>query len=150
MTPTVPEPQNIKAFNWLVLRIFSKLYDAFPERIKIEGLHFVIKTLFDVGTKSEEAQYLQYFSATMRWLQEEGFIKYDADQGGNYHQATLTLRGLMVLGYLPTSLSFRDKKEPLIAKVKRVLAKGAEGAASDAMRAIITKALTLMVGVASS
>ena len=139
------EPKNIRAFNWLTLKIFNDLYENFPEPSDIEGLRFVMSTLFDVGTKSKEAEYLTHFTATMRWLKDEGFIRYESDASGNFRKVLLTLRGLTVLGYTPTSLSLTDRKEPIIAKIKRVLAKGAEGAASDTAKAIIVKAFALMV-----
>lgn len=145
MSKNSSESKNIQAFNWLTLKIFNDLYEAFPEPRDIKGLHFVIATLFDVGTKSKEADYLTHSSATMRWLKDEGFIKYESDNSGDFHQVQLTLRGLTVLGYTPTSLSFRDRKEPLITKIKRVLSKGTESAASDTVKAIIVKALGLMV-----
>ena len=138
------EPKNIQAFNWLTLKIFNDLYEAFPEPSDIEGLHFVISTLFDVGTKSKEADYLTHFTATMRWLKGEGFVKYQSDDSGNFRGALLTLRGLTILGYTPTSLSLVDRKEPVITKIKRVLAKGTEGAATDTVKAIIVKAFGLM------
>lgn len=144
------EPKNIRAFNWLALRIFNDLYETFPEPSNIEGLHFVISTLFDIGTKSKEADYLKHFSATMRWLKAEGFIRYESDDSGNFRNVLLTLRGLTVLGYTPTSLSLTDRKEPIIAKIKRVLAKGAEGATSDTVKAIIVKAFALMVSWSSN
>ena len=150
MAPSNAEPKNIRAFNWLTLRIFNDLYEAFPEPSDIEGLHFVISTLFDVGTKSREAAYLTHFTATMRWLKEEGFIRYQSDEAGNFRSALLTLRGLTVLGYTPTSLSLTDRKEPIIAKIKKVLAKGTEGAASDVVKAIIVKAFALMVSWSSN
>lgn len=139
------EPQNIRAFNWLTLKIFNDLYEEFPEPSDFEGLHFVISTLFDVDTKSKEADYLRHFTATMQWLKDEGFIKYQSDDSGNFRKVLLTLRGLTVLGYTPTSLSLIDRKEPIITKIKRVLAKGAEGTASDAVKAIIVKAFALMM-----
>ena len=149
MAASSVEPQSLRAFNWLTLKIFNDLYEAFPEPIDIEGLRFVISTLFDVGTKSDEANYLKHFTATMRWLKDEGFIRYQSDDSGNFRKVLLTLRGLTVLGYTPTSLSLTDRKEPIIAKIKRVLAKGAEGAASDAVKAIIVKAFGLMVSWSS-
>jgi hypothetical protein len=145
MAVTDAEPKNIRAFNWLTLKIFNDLYEAFPEPHDIEGLRFVISTLFDVGTQSKEAAYLTHFTATMRWLKDEGFIKYESDNSGNFRKVLLTLRGLTVLGYTPTSLSLTDRKEPIITKIKRVLSKGTEAAASDAVKAIIVKAFGLMV-----
>lgn len=143
------EPDNIRAFNWLTLKVLNDLYDAFPQPTDIEGLHFIISTLFDIGAKSQEAKYLQHFSATVRWLRDEGFIKYEADNGGNFRGVVLTLRGLTVLGYVPSSLNSTDKQEPMIAKIKRVLAKGAEGAATDVVKAILVKLFALAVaGVA--
>lgn len=139
------EPMNIREFNWLTLRIFNDLYEAFPEPRDFKGLRFVVSAALDVGTQSEEAEYLMHFTATIRWLKDEGFIKYDSEDSGNFHEVLLTLRGLTILGYTPTSLSLTDRKEPIITKIKRVLAKGAEGVASDAVKIIIVKAFGLMM-----
>lgn len=139
------EPENIRAFNWLTLKVLSDLYDAFPQPTDIKGLRFIISTLFDIGTKSREADYLQHFSSTVRWLKDEGFIKYESDDAGNFRKVILTLKGLAVLGYVPSSLSSADREEPMISKIKLVLAKGAEGAATDAVKAILIKLFALAV-----
>ncbi len=143
MARSTDEPANIKAFNWLTLRVLNDLYDAFPEPIDIEGLHFIISTLFDVGTKSEEADHLKYFSATVRWLKDEGFLKYESESGGNFRKVMLTLTGLRALGYLPSSIQFKIPREPLIAKIKRALAKGAEAATAEGLKSIIVKLFAL-------
>lgn len=143
MSASDSEPENIRAFNWLTLKVLSDLYDAFPQPIDIKGLRFIISTLFDIGTKSREADYLQHFSSTVRWLKDEGFIKYASDDAGNFRKVILTLKGFTVLGYVPSSLSSTDSKEPMISKIKLVLAKGAEGAATDAVKTILIKLFAL-------
>lgn len=143
MSAAHSEPENIRAFNWLTLKVLNDLYDAFPQSINIEGLHFIVSTLVDIGTKSREADYLQHFSATVRWLKDEDFIKYESDDVGNFRKVILTLKGLTVLGYVPSSLSPTDKNEPMIAKIKRVLAKGAESSATDAVKTILIKLFAL-------
>ncbi|MEX0735151.1 MAG: hypothetical protein WD051_11050 [Steroidobacteraceae bacterium] len=95
---------------------------------------------------SNEAEFGKNLTDTLEWLEEEGFIRVRSkDLGGNYHGVGLTLRGLSALGYVDTALPSQDKKEPLIAKIRRVLGKGMEGAASDAVQAVMTKALELMI-----
>jgi hypothetical protein len=111
----------------------------------IQGSRFIISTLFDIGTDSEESEYLKHFNATMQWLKDEGFIRYETGDYGNFRKVILTLRGLTVLGYTPTSIGFTDRKEPIIAKIKKVLSKGADTAATETVKAIIVKAFGLMV-----
>ncbi|QGX38244.1 hypothetical protein [Permianibacter aggregans] len=135
---------NIQAFNWLTLRIFDELYECFPETKDFDGLHFVISTIFDVGPKSRQVDYLPHFSATMRWLRDEGFLRYESEEEGVFRKVVLTLRGLTVLGYLPTSLGFKDKKEPIIVKIRRVIGKGVEGAASDGVKVLIMRIFELI------
>jgi hypothetical protein len=55
------------------------------------------------------------------------------------------MRGLTILGYVPQSLTLLGKREPLISKIKRVLAKGAEDASTDAVKDILAKLLSLGV-----
>jgi hypothetical protein len=139
------EKQNIRAFNWLTLKVLNDLYDAFPEPIDIEGLHFTLATLFDVGPKSKEAGYLSFFSATVRWLNAEGFLRYRSDDGGDFRGVVLSMRGLTALGYEPRSLSRFGRKEPMIDKIKRILSKSAEDISTDAMKALIVK--LFLIGV---
>jgi hypothetical protein len=145
MSSAHSEPENILAFNWLTLKVLNDLYDAFPQSINIESLRFTISTLYDIGTQSRQADYLQHLPATIRWLKDESFIRYESDDAGNFRKVILTLKGLTVLGYVPSSLSSTDKKEPMIAKIKRVLAKGTEGAATDAVKTILVKLFALAV-----
>lgn len=137
------EPENIRAFNWLALKVLNDLYDAFPEPINIEGLRFILSTLLDVGPESEQAKYLGYFTETVRWLKAEGFIKYESNSSGDFRKVVLTLKGLTVLGFVPVSLSPIDFKKPMITRIKRVLAKGAEAAAADAVRGLLVKLCAL-------
>lgn len=138
------EPENIKAFNYLVLSILNRLYDAFPERIDFKALRFIVETVVKEGPESEQSKYARYFTDTMEWLEEEGFIKWVGESmGGNYHKVTLTMKGLTVLGYLPSSVA-EEKKEQLIDRAKRVLGKGLEGAASDVVKSLVARSFYLL------
>ena len=138
-------PSGVRAFNFLALYLFQKLYDSFPERVDINGLRAVVDLSVETCS-SDEAEIGRYLAETLDWLEEEGFIRVRSkDLGGNYHGVGLTLRGLTAIGYVDTVLPAQEKKEPLIDKIRRVLAKGAHEAASDTVRAIMTKALELMI-----
>ena len=45
------EPENIKAFNYLVLYILNKLYDNFPEKIDINPPEEVISLVIDTSVR---------------------------------------------------------------------------------------------------
>lgn len=53
------------------------------------------------------------------------------------------MKGLTVLGYVPTSLQTTEPKEPIIEKIKRVLATGTEKAAAEGVRAILGQIFSL-------
>ena len=53
------------------------------------------------------------------------------------------MKGLTVLGYLPVSLQSGDAKEPIIEKIKRILATGTEKAAADGIGRILGQIFNL-------
>ena len=78
------------------------------------------------------------------WLAEEGFLRYEnPNHTRDFFNARLTMKGLTVLGYLPVSLQSGDAKEPIIEKIKRILATGTENAAADGIGAILGQIFNL-------
>ncbi len=142
---TRPELDNIKVFNYYVLKILTKLYDKFPEPVEINGVRFLVKTVVDKGSGAIEAKYYYLFPHTMSWLREEGFIKFDPGSAiDHYKNATLTLRGLTVLGYLPQSLG-AGRKKTIIEQAKDAISRGITDAGSEAIKMLVTNALKLML-----
>jgi hypothetical protein len=150
MTANSSDPKNILAFNWITLKVLSDLYGSFPEPLDINSLRFVIRTVVEAKSDSKETEYLSHLNSTIRWLRDEGFIRFTAEDGDTFRNTQLSLRGLTVIGYTPTSLSLTDKKEPLILKIREVLKSGVQEAATDTVKSLVIKALGLMSALATS
>lgn len=119
--------------------LFAKLYESFSSGIDIEAL----KLGHDAVPKAIAADEQDWdFGAAaydvVLWLAEEGFLRYEnPNHTRDFFNARLTMKGLTVLGYLPVSLQSGDAKEPIIDKIKRILATGTEKAAADGIGAIL-------------
>jgi len=140
-------PDNLKAFNYITLKIFDKLYEAFPEPINISGVRFVIECVVDEGGDTENTNNLHLLNDTVTWLEEEGFLTTKGQtMKGNIIHARLTLKGLTVLGYFPMSLDEKEDKTTIIEKTKEVLGKGIEDTSTEAVKNIVSSAFKLMAG----
>ncbi len=83
--------ENITAFNFYVLLVLNKLYDSFPERIDLNSTDIMFEQLWNFLDESEKNKNLKYLPDTIDWLTEEGFIKCEKLEKGNYRNVTLTL-----------------------------------------------------------
>lgn len=139
------EPENIKAFNYLTLVVFDQLYKTFPETREIDSFRFVVETALAHENGAKESKYAQLLPDTMKWLGDEGFIKWQKDNlKGKYTGVTLTLKGLTVLGYLPTSIAdSKGENQTIIERVRSILSRGADGAATEAVKSIIGSGFAL-------
>ena len=141
---TTDDPENIKAFNYIVLSVLTKLYGEFPKPIEIRGLRFVLETVLKKGPEAAEAKFSHLFNPTMMWLRQEGFIIFESNSDRDvFVGVTLTLRGLTILGFVPNSLF--GPKETVFRRAKRALDKGIDEAAFGAIKRIATEAFKLMV-----
>src|ERR1700691_3622850 len=137
------EPNNIQVFNYYVLQVLTYLYDKFPEPADINGDRFLVKT-FRNGRGSVGSKYYFLFPHTVVWLQEEGFIKFEA-RSDNVHfkNVALTLRGLTILGYVPQSLK-SGKKKTIVEQAKHALSKGIGEAATEVTKTLVVEGLKFM------
>ena len=138
-------PKNIQRFNLIALVLFAKLYEAFPSGIDVEPL----KIGHDAVPKDESWDDQSWdFGAVaydvVLWLAEEGFLRYEnPNHTREFFNARLTMKGLTVLGYVPTSLQADAPKEPIIERIKRVLATGTEKAVAEGVSAILAQIFRL-------
>ncbi len=138
-------PKNIQRFNLIALLLFAKLYESFPSGIDIEALKLGHDAV-PKNTASDEQDWDFGAAAydVVLGLAEEGFLRYDnPNHTRDFFNARLTMKGLTVLGYLPVSLQSGDAKEPIIEKIKRILATGTEKAAADGIGAILGQIFNL-------
>jgi predicted Zn-dependent protease with MMP-like domain len=129
-------PTNILRFNDITLKLFEKLYSSFPEGIKVEGCSVGAEATALDATFDDAFETVTMADFVIAWLGEEGFIRYESrNHKGCYFGVRLTLRGLTILGYLPSSIT--PKKEPLIDKIKKYVSSSAEKATGESAKIII-------------
>jgi hypothetical protein len=137
-------PTNIERFNLTALELFNRLYDAFPNPLDVDSQQLGLAASPEEATTVESISYILYAESAIDWLAEEGFIRYEAPKfGTTFRRARLTMQGLTVLGYLPRSVKESSKPQPVIARVKKVLANGAEKAGTEAVKGLMTEIFQL-------
>lgn len=143
---------RIEAFDYVVALIFQRLYEQFPERGLLKGMPLVLDAALDQDlAESVKYEVPKIFSDTMIWLKDEGFVRYDRQLAGDFENATLTLRALTVLGYVPVSLEASPQTEPLMQKISVALKSAAGTTATEIIKQSVSKIFTLMLtGSASS
>lgn len=138
-------PQNIEHFNLIVLKLFSRLYDSFPRPLNIVD---TAATEIGFDATPEDASAEESWEIGMmtedviEWLNQEGFLRYEPDPNhayGNYWKVRLTLKGLTILGYVPSSLSQAEAPESLIQRAKHAIASGASAAGKEAIKHVVSE-----------
>lgn len=116
--------ENIDKFDKLVAEIFSLLYESFP-----------------IGNDIMTKDYLTYdengeiFNATINFLTNEGFIRFDGKYYDGYVGVVLTMKGFAVLHSTPKSVSEKET-ETLGEEVKDVLKTGKDELIKGVIREI--------------
>ena len=135
---------NIDRFNLAAIELFSVLYDHFPLPTDIETTEIGVEAAPEETTPVEMFRYTVYAEHALTWLVEEGFLRYEPPNFGTcYRNVRLTLKGLTLLGYVPSSLKTGEHGEPIIAKIKRVLSGGTEKAATETVKSLLSELFKL-------
>ena len=138
---------NIDRFNLTLLQLFNTLYDSFPNPVDVDSKELGLSASPDDAGTVESLAFAIYAENAMKWLEEEGFIRYDeVSSEPVFRRVRLTLKALTVLGYTPTAISPVDKPVPLIDKVKKVFAGGAEQAGTEAVKSLVVELFKLSAG----
>lgn len=143
---------NAEIFNFTALQLFAKLFDEFPQPVAIDAGSLGSETNEAFGeTINDTIQMIHLAEHAVTWLAEEGFLRYEkgAIPGSrSFTNVRLTMKGLTVLGYMPSALQNPEKAKPLIARIKSVVASGAEKAGTDAVKSLLTEVFRLAASVA--
>jgi hypothetical protein len=132
--------QNIEIFNLICLQLFSDLYETFPVPIAVDPDSLALSAIpkessFD-GTWSAR----EISSEAVNFLQQERFLTFGGRvPTGEYHDVRLTMKGLAVLGSVPVSLKQNEPREPIIAKIGKLMGKGAQNVATETVQAVVSE-----------
>lgn len=131
---------NIERFDELTGRVLAALYAAFPLPVVLLPVKFVTvaERMDDFLGGAVASEETEFFAATVRWLAEAGYLRYqvcDPELVQGFTGAVLTAKGLELLKAIPDSLggSFGERlgeavasegREGLRALVSQVLGTG--------------------------
>ena len=90
---------NIDRFNECSAKLFAALYKAFPKPFDIDYFEWLGKEVFEAGDDE-----LEFCDATVRWLDEAGYIQVKAYSNDSAYNVVLSAKGLEALKVVPDSL----------------------------------------------
>ena len=132
-------PANIRAFNLLVLTLFARLYAKFPLGDDFADSELAVASLPENAPYDETFDRQAVAWGTVTWLEAEGFIRIGSKTlGGDFDDVKLTMKGLTALGSIPQPLRENEAADPIISRIKRTLASGAEKAGAEIVKSIVT------------
>jgi hypothetical protein len=118
---------NIERFNKCVAEILALLYESFPIGFDIEINDY---------PEYDNSDDSKIFNSTIRFLNDENFIRYEKSVYGGYIGVVLTSKGLTKLtSAIPDIL---DDKETIGSKIKSILNEGNKEAIRTLIRVFIT------------
>lgn len=117
--------EKLDKFNKCAALIFDSLYQSFPV-----PKDFQIEDFSEFITEEDR----DIFFSTMRFLEKEGFIRYENAVYRGYISVTLTAKGLVILNSTPKSI---DSTESLGSKITVAVKSGAQ----EMMKAVIGEAI---------
>lgn len=142
-------PGNIEQFNRIVAIGLLQLYEAFPMPIDLNA--------DDVAAKAGPAnnpdvdfhwQLTDHAQAALEFLSEEGFIRYASNQRHAeeyhiFHRAQLTVKGLAILGAVPSVVDEQIDRRPIADQLKEGVRRGAVDVLAKAVGSIFGAAMGL-------
>lgn len=137
----MPIPQNIDLFNRFSLVVFRKLYLSFPVPVEIGVNDLMMSVIPNEAEYDETFQMLTVGGQAIEFLAGEGFLTHQGAlmDGSEYLQVRLTMKGLAILGSVPTSLK---KRESLISKILSITGKGIKDAAAEQVSELSSQAFS--------
>ena len=127
------DSHSIDEFNRLTANLLSYLYDVFPIMALVRAKDFY---------NNVEPVSLAYMVGTMKFLNDEGFIKIGGEAGGGdlYMGVQLTSKGLAVLNKVPDALG----KGPTVGdKIKAALKVGSKEVLKEAVKTLVSESIKL-------
>ena len=138
-----PPNPNVQIFNLICLRLLSDLYESFPVPIAIAPNALGLSAVPDESDYDASWSVMEVAVETIGFLRQEGFLTAGAPVAtGEIPDVRLTMKGLAVLG-VPVSLKPNEAGEPIIEKIKKLMAKGAEKVAGETVQAIVSEVFKL-------
>lgn len=136
-------PENLQRFNTFAARLFSLLYEEFPNPCDIGPDHF-----FDCAVEVEGSMVWSEHNdktvlSTVRWLHDEGYIRVANYSNDNCQGVILTQKGLSVLKAVPDAL---HSSETMGEKIKSALAEGSKNMVTKVIEQVLDTGIKYATG----
>ncbi len=124
------EPANIEIFNRIVAITLVNLYELFPRKILLRADEVGYHAAEGVNVEDALSTIVEIAQDSIEFLVTEGFIRYDdsdktlADLPSDFLNASLTMRGLALLGVTPKGVDETIDRRPLIDQLKNAVKSG--------------------------
>jgi hypothetical protein len=115
--------KNREHFDQCTAIVFQLLYQQFPQEINI--------TIEDLGIKIFDEVMTDNYLATMRFLQREGFIRYQAVEFDTFTGVVLTAKGLKTLDSI-------TGEQTIAQKIDHTLEQNTQQLLNSVIREVIT------------
>jgi len=136
--------ENMELFNRICIVLFNRLYSAFPVPVDLNPNDVAMSAISEPASKDETWNTLSIAGEVISFLEEEGFLRHQGETSdGQYVQVRLTMKGLVVLGYVPSALEPNETPQPLISKVRAIVSGGLKEAGSESVRQLVSHAFSL-------
>lgn len=131
---------NMDEFNRITVIVLGKLFNAFPQPIKI----FVEDVVEEPSEKPDEST-IRNFDATMRFLASENFLKYESEsnEGLFFYETSLTMKGLRILRGVPSVL---EEKHSMGQKFVEITKSGTKEASKEILKTVVNQLMTVASG----
>ncbi len=146
--------KNMQYFNVITLHLFQKLYDNFPLPLELDYTQTGVDAVMGLEELEDAGEYFNFYAIVpdvISWLAEEGFLRHTPDPNatavgswsGKIYGVRLSLKGLTILGSLPTAVMANEPRVRMIDRVRGLLGKGIGAATSEAAKQIVVEYLRL-------
>lgn len=123
---------NIDRFNELTARILANLYRHFPLPHHLLCADYGINPEHSTEGKADDDS--QFFMATVRWLAESGYLRYERENCVLVRNAVLTPKGLEALCTVPEALAGQP---PLGERLGTAAAEGSKTLLAETVKAVL-------------
>lgn len=130
---------NIDRFNEVCAVVFARLYENFPEPIKLHGLELAGAVEFDMEGPAQlektDERTGEFCAAVVQWLVDAGYVLAPSKHqpAGLFMNARLTAKGLEAMKAMPSALG---------GSIGDELIDASQRGARDAARQLISDGLT--------
>lgn len=131
---------NMDEFNRITVIVLGKLFDAFPQPIRV-----LVEDVVENANEKPHENTIRNFDATVRFLASEDFLKYESesDEGVFFSETSLTMKGLRILRAVPSVL---EEKQSIGQKIVEITKSGTREASKEILKAVVNQLMIAASG----